>query len=322
MNQTYHIRALVRALTPIAHFGESTGTNAAMWRTENFFHNGVRSRVPVFSGNAIRGVWRRSAMRYALQTIAEARGQSPTVLLPVFHFLFSGGSLTKDTKRGVDMDMERELRDLFPAVSLFGGALGRRILPGKLHCGRLVPICAETSATLAQVHRDRPMAQVVARQLYDDAQYTRMDPTRSPDADLFLADLTLAAQPHTLLTSMPDGKEVTKAAPAGESQQMIYRLEVLASGVEFSHECSLIGVSDLEYEAFVSALLTWMQEPRIGGKGNIGYGLVEYQPDGWHVSSPLDRGTSEVGLRFGEAYTQHLQQHADTIVARLQEWVK
>jgi CRISPR type IV-associated protein Csf2 len=317
------MRALVTALTPIAHFGESLGNNYSAFRTETFVQpDGSEATVPTISGNAIRGIWRRAAIRFALNVLSQARGHDIELLPPVFHLLFSGGSLTSSKERGVDLDKERELRRLFPVLSVFGGAVGKRIMNGKLDCGRIVPLCRETRHVLPAEFRDDPHALTrSARHLLEDHQYTRQDASRTLDGEIFLTQAAreLLQAPKGKTKALPDGKEITEAAKPGEAQQMIYRCEVMKAGQRLAHRLVLNHVTDLERAAFVSGIYHWLQEPRVGGKAGIDLGLVEYDVQGLHLRSPLAAlpESGEIALRPGDAYVDYLRRNADEIVARM-----
>lgn len=101
---------------------------------------------------------------------------------------------------------------------------------------------------------------------------------------------------------------------------MRYSQEVLIAGTRFYCWLQLEDVTDLEYEAFASALIEWSKAPFIGGQSRHGCGEVELKFDNWMSVSPLARaGNQEVGLPLGQAYSEHLQTNKEDILKVLGE---
>lgn len=122
------------ALAPIAHgaFGPSTG-NAQLIRRLPVGNK----RVPVVSGNALRGVLRRIAMRDALALCGLSR-ETPG-WDDLYAAVVNGGHL-RGAETGIDPQRVRDLRAAVPALSLFGAALQTWMLPGRMSVGIVWPV--------------------------------------------------------------------------------------------------------------------------------------------------------------------------------------
>jgi CRISPR type IV-associated protein Csf2 len=152
----------VTALSSIAHSGGQTFGISTKLRREKFVQpDGRVEEIPVISGNSLRGLLRDRGMLHMCKALGygvrEETGEVMGLSLPAFHFLFSGGALTSQGDKTIDIGYARRLRELIPLVGVFGGAVGNVILPGKLKVGKLIPICAETAHVLperfVEVHR-------------------------------------------------------------------------------------------------------------------------------------------------------------------------
>ena len=136
--ETIEFTGIVTALSSISHGGgQSFGINSKLRREKFVQLDGSVEEVPVISGNAIRGQLRDLGMRHMCRVLGygeatEDDGRPLGLSLPAFYFLFSGGALTKQKGRGLDIDRARTLRELIPLVGIFGGAMGNQIMPGKL----------------------------------------------------------------------------------------------------------------------------------------------------------------------------------------------
>src|SRR3990167_3880206 len=145
---TYVFEGCMTLLTSCSHIGDTHGVNAKLRREKVAQPDGTVEEVPIISGNSLRGILRDVGMLHMLRHLGygvnEETGEVQGLNLPAFYFLLSGGSLTSTGKLGIDIDEARKWRDLIPLVSIFGGAMGNQIMPGKLSIGKAIPICAET----------------------------------------------------------------------------------------------------------------------------------------------------------------------------------
>lgn len=135
-----------RCDSPLAHgsFGESAG-NATLCRRMPLVALEGCPRVPVVSGNALRGVLRRIVMRDLLHRAGATRATYPRAWDRLYAALANGGHLDGSETR-VDPDRIRAIRESLPPLSVFGASLYSWMLPGHMSVGILWPRCAETIA--------------------------------------------------------------------------------------------------------------------------------------------------------------------------------
>lgn len=317
MQQTssYRFQGVARALSAISHLGDSTGGTISVFRREKVLIGGRVLELPIISGNAFRGLLRDTGMRFMLRELGE-----PELSPPAFHFLTSGGTLTKDAGRGLDIGQARRLRELIPLVGVFGGACGRQILEGKLQVGKWYPVCRETVTLIPEEYRELPEAALSIYDMTDLHSFTRTDDAKRESMQKYLPapQRALLEAPKTRTTK--GGDEI--AEKPGVAQQMRYSQEVLVAGTLFYCWLSLQDVTGLEYEAFASALCEWSKAPFVGGQSRHGCGEVELRFDNWMSVSPLarfDSDTTAVGMPVGTAYVEHLRSHKDDILSVLGE---
>lgn len=141
------MQIVLEALSPIMHgaFGESAG-NATLIRRMPLVGLPGKPRVPVISGNALRGIMRRIVMRDLLKRCGASR---ETLDAPTWDRLYAalanGGHLEASETR-IDPQRIRDLRAALPPVSVFGAALYSWLLPGHVDIGIGWPVCTETIA--------------------------------------------------------------------------------------------------------------------------------------------------------------------------------
>lgn len=188
---------VVTALSSISHIGPDVGVGQGVTsylRREKFVQpDGTVEEIPVISGNGMRGLLRDLGMWHMCGALGygvnSETGEVEGLSLPAFHFLFSGGTLTKTEGRGLDIAAARRIKEMIPLVGLFGGAVGNQIMEGKIKIGKLIPICQETAhivpdwclpeedrppslqdlqGILEYKTNPRPVAEAVARLIYRD----------------------------------------------------------------------------------------------------------------------------------------------------------
>lgn len=310
---SYRFEGIARALSAVSHLGDSAGGTTSIFRREKVLAGGRVLEMPIISGNAFRGQLRDTGMRFMLRELGD-----PTLSPPAFHFLTSGGALTKDSGRGLDIGQARKLRELIPLVGVFGGACGRQILEGKLQVGKWYPVCAEMREFLPPHYQHLPESELSVYEMTDLHSFTRTDDAKSESWQRYLPSeqRTLLEAPKTKVAK--DGTEI--AEKSGTAQQMRYSQEVLIAGTKFYCWLSLQDVTDLEYEAFASALIEWSKAPFVGGQSRHGCGEVELKFDNWISVSPLAKTDNKsVGMPLGQAYTEHLHKSREDILRALRD---
>jgi len=306
---SYRFEGIATALSAVSHFGDSSGGTISVFRREKMLVGGRVQEIPVLSGNAWRGQLRDCGMRFLLRELGE-----PTLSPAAFHFLTSGGALTKDAGRGLDIGQARRLRELIPLVGVMGGACGRQILEGKLQVGKWYPVCRETATFLPEAYQDMPECRQSIFEMTDLHSFTRTDDAKSEKWQKYLPapERTLLEAPKTRTTK--SGEEI--AEKPGVAQQMRYSQEVLIAGTRFYCWLALNDVTPLEYDAFASALIEWSKAPFVGGQSRHGCGLVKLTFDNWMSVSPLATFGEEnaVGMPVGAAYIEHLHNQREAIL--------
>jgi hypothetical protein len=310
---SYHFKGIARALSAISHLGDTAGGTISVFRREKMLVDGRVQEMPVLSGNGFRGLLRDCGMRFMLRELGE-----PELSPAAFHFLTSGGALTKDAGRGLDIGQARRLRELIPVVGVFGGACGRQILEGKLQVGKWYPVCQELKSYLPEEYQDLPEAQCSMYDMTDLHSFTRMDDAKSEKWQKYLPGPERALLEAPKVRQAKDGTEI--AEKPGVAQQMRYSQEVLIAGTRFYLWMNLNDVTELEKAAFASALYEWSRTPFIGGQSRHGCGLIELDLDNWIEVQPLARANGHhIDVSPSDAYTTHLRKSKEAIMTALRE---
>jgi len=315
---SYVFDGVVTALTSISHIGETMGINAKLRREKIVQPDGSVEEVPIISGNSLRGILRDRGMLHMLRVLGygvnEETGEVRGLSLPAFYFLFSGGALTKDAGRGLDVDKARKWRDLIPLVALFGGAMGNQIMPGKAKIGKLIPICRET----VHIIPERFLGQVESVwDLTQEEAYTRRDDEKSESLRQLLAPdvrMLLEADAASKRSKAAAGPDQDLAGATGQHQQMRYYVETLSAGTRLYWDIVLDDVTPVEFDAFCITLAEFGRLPYIGGKSSIGHGKVAIKFDNWHEINPrLGPAGQSIDFSLGANYLQHLATKGDAI---------
>ena len=264
----YRIFGTFTTKTPLSHISESISTCSYLVQEPILQKNGTIEEVFCYNGNAFRGQLRDLAAQYLLDKL------NMQVSLDAFHLLFSGGKIGGD--QTIDIAQARSIRKTVPMIALFGGGVGNQILPGKMKVGSSYPICQEAIPCLAD-DKHVQAENLSYRVMTMEKSFTRMDDSKKPDS---INSLSESAQ------RMIGGDKKKKEGEV--NTQMRMTSELIISGVELAHEIDLVGVSDVELGALVSALHKFAEAPYIGGQSNRGHGRVAY------TSTIVNSSTGEV----------------------------
>ena len=311
--KSYRFEGVVTALSSISHIGDNFGANIRLRREKIVQTDGTVEDVPILSGNGVRGLLRDLGMRHMM-----AQMGNPPLSMPAFYFLFSGGTLTKQAGKGLDVDQGRSLQRLIPLVGVFGGAVGNQIMPGRLQVGKLVPVCLETAHLMPESMTTCRQVSSIYNYLQEEA-YTRKDDEKDERLRYLLAE-----PERKLLDVKAETKKANKEAgndidtEAGQHQQMRYYVEVFSAGTTFHWWVELKDVTQIEFESFISCFVEFSKSPVIGGKGNVGHGRVAVKFDNWFEISPLlQSDTNQLSTPLGTLYHAHLATERENIVAAL-----
>ncbi len=251
-----------KMLAPVSHIGETASTGS-------YFQTVLTAdgRVPVITGNSVRGQLRDSMAAHLLDTMGDSSLLGVKVSKDVFNILFSGGNINGAMKD--DVEKAKNVRAHFPLVSLMGGGLGDMIMAGKLICSFAYPVCKETES-ITSIESG-----ISWHSLIDEMEFTRTDDGKNDQLAAYMQDT---------------GEEKT----AKSSTQMRYSVQYMAAGTEFVQDFIFLdGVTDLELGAFYAGLRQWFKVPRLGGMAAKGFGLFDAELVGQELS--VKNGTVTIG---------------------------
>jgi hypothetical protein len=232
-------RGTLTAISEIHHGGDEQTGNVRLLRTVKMWSPADSRivRLPVITGNAIRGVLRRKLMKDMLERI-DYGPTSPKL----HHALYTGGTLesTGDISGALDLPARRKLSETIPAIALLGTAVLNDMVPGQLIVDFARPFCRETAPYLAKAGYDDPRMLTNARAFRDFTFTTRRDDLRD-----------------------------------GDSHQMIVTFEYFAAGTAFAHAFRLRHPTPILESTLGAMLELWKDDPVIGGKAAGGFGLLD-----------------------------------------------
>lgn len=243
------MRIKYKMLAPVSHIGETASTGSYFQTIKT-----SEGRLPIITGNAVRGILRDKAAILLLDTI------DTKVSKEAFNVLFSGGNINGTMKN--DVAKTRAVREHFPAVSLFGGGLGDMIMSGKIFVGNLYPLVAETFQSLGEEYTD-----ISWKNLIDEIEFTRTDDSKDDKIAEYMTD--------------PDEEKKAKA-----STQMRFSVQYMAKGTVFVQDIHISETAtDLEKGALYSAFVEWFKAPYLGGMAAKGFGKFDAETDGISVKN-------------------------------------
>lgn len=261
-----HLEGIYTLLAPMSHIGESHGIDSYLATEDIIGADGKPVEIFIYSGNAIRGMLRDCGAKYFLDKISME--ETMQVTLPMFYFLFAGGTIGGDQK--IDIDQARNIRKNIPVASIFGGGVGNQILAGKLCCNDAYPVSHETMHIVPG--RYYPEGEMLSwRQMTTERSYTRMDDAKDERKRPYIAQEVKALE--GLFEEKKPKKEKDEQAV-----QMRYTVEVMQVGTKLYHRLDVRDLSEIEMGALVSSIYEWTKSPYLGGKSNIGMGraTVDY----------------------------------------------
>lgn len=235
-------RIKYKMLSPVSHIGETASTGS-------YFQTVLTAggRVPVITGNSIRGQIRDSMAMHLLDTMSEGNLLGVKVSKDTFNILFSGGNINGAMKD--DVEKAKNIRTHFPPVSLMGGGLGDMIMAGKLICSFAYPVCTETEGITGIE------SGISWHSLIDEMEFTRTDDGKKDRLAAYIQD-------------------ANEEKTAKSSTQMRYSVQYMAAGTEFVQDFIFLdGITNLEVGAFYAGLRQWFKTPRLGGMAAKGFGL-------------------------------------------------
>ncbi|MFW0787932.1 hypothetical protein AAFP35_25835 [Gordonia sp. CPCC 206044] len=273
----------ITAVTSIVHRDDSRNTSSvqSLFRREKVLTPaGQVTVVPIISGNAWRGILRRTG-ETLLAEVLDYTGQLPPAAA---HLLRNGGFLRKST-REMTPEQERDLKALVPLIGLFGGAANARIMSGKLVVSKVVPITADTAHLLPTPPPDGPVPESIHTIL-------------GQESTSHLNDLTT----HTDTEARP-----TMAA-AGEFSPIRLDTETLIAGTRLAGQLRLTHATAVEYALLCDILTDFADHGHLGGRVAAGYGRIHAQ-----ITSTVTAGTPDPDLDWRSEVDTNREAAIDTL---------
>ena len=236
----------ITATTSIVHRDDTRNATSiqSLFRREKVLTpTGEVAVVPIISGNAWRGILRRTGETLLAEVLDYAGQLTPAAA----HLLRNGGFLRKST-REMTPEQERELKNLVPLIGLFGGAANARVMSGKLVVSKVVPVTADTLHLL---------------------------PTAPPDAPIPGSVHTILGQESTSHSNDLPDTGATVDGETGEGFSPI-RLdtETLIAGTRLSGQIRLAHATPVEYALLADILEHFATAGHLGGRTAAGHGRI------------------------------------------------
>lgn len=237
----------IKLLSPLTHFGDEQSGTMQTLRRMKFFINGEYIDIPVYSGNALRGILRTLVMTDLLEKLDMS---TESISQNMFYTLFNGGSLKSGGLE--DLSFKRLIREYCPALSLLGSAYGNQMTEGKLKTGILRPVCFEMN----EYNRNQTELSLYSGML-SDVFHTRMDRLKKSVEEVSDSDFNTKKQ----------------------AVQMKYEMETLSAGTMLETEVFVECANELEVSCAYYMLKLLKESGHIGGKSAAGYGKIAINCD-------------------------------------------
>lgn len=314
---------VLRAESAIAHASENIGNESICMRRK-IRQKGGWAHVPIVTADTMRHGMREAAA-YALLDAAGLL-ESPSLSEGALRLLFAGGMVTgKGDASVIKLDHYRELCELVPSMSLFGGCCDNRVIPGRLVVEDATLICSETSdyvpgwASKAAVEHAGALESCRAH--VEEEQRVRMDPTLVPQKRLLLlSDAQVSA--NARLESSERGHATGDAIEIAESKSsmMPRRGEVVAMGSLFSWAIEATCYAPLDEDTLHVAAAAFLAQARVGGKRGTGHGLLRpIAGQGVNIARPAEAlypiDALAIQPRVGELFRAHVAARKERIVS-------
>lgn len=232
----------IKCLSPLAHFGDEMCGTMQTFRRIKYRYGDRYIDVPVYSGNALRGILRTLVFQDLLEKLGMSIG---SINQAVFYTLFNGGSLKSG---GIEsLEFKKNIRENCPPLVLLGSAYGNQMTEGKAKVGILRPVCKEMNG----YNREQSETSLYSGMINEVFQ-TRSDRLK-PKTDT-VADSDTAVK---------------------ETVQMKYEFETFSTGTELETEIAVEFGTELEQACMAYMIELLKKLGHIGGKSSDGYGKIE-----------------------------------------------
>lgn len=276
-----HTVDLTVDLTAPFHHGAGSAGNTSLLRTQDVVQpDGTVARVPFLSAASIRHALRDALAWHTARTLNITPGSLSKATVDL---LWTGGAVSSTGSR-INLDLMRRVEDHYPAMRLLGYAAQSDIIEGTLRASDLILVCAENDWRLPDNLRGARRAAAYRTEEFG----TRHDQAANPA-----------------------GRYITIAeSDTMDTAQMIWGTQVLAAGSTLHGTITLTpAATEMHHTVLDAALALWAPDGQValGAKNAQGYGAGRIRD--WDTS----RATAV------EAWTTHLTDHAEDILALLDE---
>ena len=312
---------LLEAQSPIIYLEMTIGNEGVIMRRKVRQRDGW-AMVPAVSADAMRHGMREAAA-YAL---LDAAGMldSPCLSEGALRLLFAGGMVTGRGDAGViKLDAYRELCELVPSMSLFGGCCDNRVIPGRLVVEDSVLVCTETSGFVppwvVKAATDHAGALDSCRAHVEEVQRVRMDPALVPQKRLLMsADAQIEANKRLASSEQAHGDDNAVLAERSKSTMMPRSCEAIAQGSLFSWAIEATTYGELDEDTLHVAAASFLARARVGGKQGTGHGMLRpIAGQGVHMARPADAlyaiDALAIQPRVGEVFKAHIAERKERI---------
>jgi hypothetical protein len=351
IRQNYTFVLEITPVAPLTH-GQGTEGNTQILMTRDVVveQDGQwrRLAIPGVSGAAFKATLREWAV---LDGFERAGVQPGSVSKDALRLVLKGG---KNDSGGqtVPLDEARRLRDLFPALSVFGSMDGGLPLPGRVQVSDVLPWCQElVDADLAPVqivplHVEGVAQPLPAIVLYEghsappvhlvrtEVTYYRHDMNTSHLLPMMQrAAVRMIEESATAIQAKRKAGEKPRANERREANEsMPHSLQAIAPGTPMFAIVRLHGATEVELGCLVQAMTRWIGSgAHLGGASSKGHGAcrvriagaMAHTPAHGHVevakSTVVDLPRDGSPVAATQAYGAHVTERAERIRAWLAE---
>lgn len=312
------VEVLLEALQPI-HQGSVTIGNHSELFTVPVFRNGVMSRVPGVSADAMRHGLRERMGMLVLDAAGLVNGGG-ALSAEALRFLFNGGIMAGGAQGALKLREMRELNNAMPHIALLGGCTWNQINSGKTQVENAVLACAETRHHMPEWMLEHVGGSLPAARVFvAEEQRVRGDAMREPVLRNLLSPGARDTSERLLEARETAAvEEDAKAAKASKGTMMPRTCSVIAQGALLYWAVTVTTHNVVEEDAFWTMLCAFLADCVVGGKSGSGHGRMRAiaanevalaRPSEQHRSVDL----ATVAPRVGETFRRHTQERAPEI---------
>lgn len=315
---------VLRAEQPVAHHCANEGNEAVAFRRRVRVRGGW-AEVPIVTADTMRHGLREAAAFAVLSAANLLSGANLSEA--AIRLLFAGGMVTGRGDAGsISLDRYRELCELVPTMSLFGGCCDNRVIPGRLVVEDAVLVCEEV-ADEALGYVPTWALDLVRESVgidagvhhVEDEQRVRMDPTMHPERRLLMgADAQVAVNNRLAASEQAHAADDAVEREESKSSMMPRRFERVAAGSHFFWAIEANTYTPLDVDVLNVAVSAFLHNARVGGKRGTGHGLLRHVDSrGVSILRPSESRAPVAALAkdgpVGYALRKHVEERADRI---------